>query len=130
MKTQTLPLESLAKGSAAKALLIGIESLNLKARIVRWSLAGTVAMATAIAAIWSATTPQAGHLFNAVLWVAGFAFFALALEVGLRKIFPYIFTGMILPVLAVLGSEVAPEFSMLAGAIVAAWLAYWIGRGQ
>ena len=97
---------------------------------IRWSVAGAVAFAFVLATVWAATHPLIDQYLSAGIWVVGFIFFALALEVGIRRIFPYIFTGLALPILAVLGTELAAEFSMLAGTVIAGWLAVWIVRGK
>lgn len=95
---------------------------------VRWALAGAVAVSLVLAATWAAITPAVDQYLAAGIWAAGFVFFALALEAGVRKVFPYIFTGLALPSLAVLGMEFAAEFSILAGAVVAGWAAVAIVR--
>lgn len=109
-------------------LLADIDAAELTRSVVRWIGAATVAALVAIASIWAATNPAVDHFLGAALWGAGFVFLAIAVEVDIKRIFPYIITGVALPVLAVAGSYVAEEFSMLAGVIVAAWLAYWIAR--
>lgn len=98
------------------------------ARFVRWSVAGTSALTVILAGIWAATSPAMTQYFHASLWAAGFLFFALALEVNIKRIMPFITTGLVLPVLALLGSRVAEEFSILAVAIIAGWLAIGIGK--
>jgi hypothetical protein len=96
--------------------------------LARLTLAGTTAVSVIIAAAWMATTPSVFQYLSAGLWALGFVFFALALEVNIKRIFPLIITGFALPVLALLGSNVAEEFSILAATLVAAWLAFWIAR--
>lgn len=98
------------------------------AQFVRWSVAGTSAFVVLLAGIWAATSPAMAQYFHAGLWAAGFVFFALALEVNIKRIMPYISTGLVMPVLALLGSRVAEEFSILAVAVLAGWLAIWIGK--
>lgn len=96
----------------------------------RWAQAGAVAVISLLVATWAAITPSVDQFLSASLWAAAFVFFALAMEVGLRKVIPYVATGLVLPVLAVMGTEIAAEFSVLASAIVAGWLAYWVASRQ
>lgn len=114
--------------SAESTVSFTVRPAEIARIFARWSLAGAVAITTVLVTTWAAITPSVDQILGAALWAAGFIFFALALEVGIRKIFPYVITGMALPVLAVLGMELAAEFAILAGAVIAGWLAFWIAR--
>ena len=81
-----------------------------------------------IPGIWAALAPELAQYLSALLWGAGFLFFAVAIETKIRRVMPVVMTGLALPVLAVLGSRVAEEYSVLGVAMIAGWLATWIVR--
>lgn len=130
MESLSLRWFTSGKRSAESAVTFTVHPAEITRALARWSLAATAAVFTVLLSTWAAITPSIDQYLGAALWAGGFVFFALAIEVGIRKILPYIFTGLALPVLAVLGAEVAVEFSILAGAILAGWLAFWLGRRQ
>lgn len=128
METYSLTLQVPKTRSARRTTWANIRSAELARVTARWSVATASALAVLVVAIWAAATPSIAQYLAAALWGTGFIFFALAIEVRIKKVMPYILTGMTLPALAVLGSHVAAEFSMLGGVIVAGWLAFWLGR--
>ena len=101
---------------------------KIAAKLVNWSLAGSVALAVDIAAFWALTTPAIAAFLAPALWGLGFIFLTLALAVDIKRVLPYIATGLALPVLAVLGSNLAVGFSFVGAVLVAGWVAMWIGR--
>lgn len=98
---------------------------RISARLV---VAAGAASSLFIVATWAALTPALAQYLSAGLWAAGFVFFALAIEPGVKRVLPLVVTGFALPALAVLGSRVSDGFTIAAAAIVAAWLAAWIAR--
>lgn len=119
-------LHEIDAATAERPYEFNIPRFNFNQLIGRWILAVGIAAVVVIAAILAATTPAAVQFLSAGLWGVGFIFLALALEVGIKRVSPYVLTGIALPTLALLGSYIAPVFSILAGVIVAAWLAVWI----
>lgn len=128
MNTQSVSIITDSQKARKETRLIEIKPLEFTARLARWSVAGTVALAVIIAGTWAATTPAIAQYLSALLWGTGLLFFAIAFEVNIKRVMPVIMTGLVLPVFAVLGSRVAEEFSILAVIVVATWLAGWIGR--
>lgn len=130
METLSLRWFTAGNRSDRHSVTFAVHPAEIARLAMRWAVAGAVAISLVLATTWAAMTPAIDQFLAAGIWALGFVFFALALEVGIRKIFPYLFTGLTLPALAVLGMEFAAEFSVLAGAIVAGWLFAWIvGRG-
>lgn len=128
MKTQSLAFQ-VPKTQAARHspwAEIGLDVVTRKT--ARWAVAVAAGLAILITVTWAATTPAAAQALAGLIWGAGFIFFALALEVRIKRVMPYILTGMALPALAVMGSRVAEEFSIIAGAIIAGWMATWLIR--
>lgn len=128
METLSLRWFSPTTRRAQHSATFAVHPMEIARQALRWSVAGSVAMALTLVATWAAITPAVDQFLAAGLWASGFVFFALALEVGIRKIVPYVLTGLALPVLAVMGMELAAGFSILAAAVIAVWLAVWIGR--
>lgn len=128
MNTQSISISGSPARIPKDSRLVELKPLNFAFRIAQWALAGTVATAVIISGIWGATTPEMGQFLSALLWGAGLLFFAIAINANMRRVLPQIATGLVLPVLAILGSTVAEEFSVLGAAMVAAWLATWIVR--
>lgn len=128
METLSLRWFSGAARGGERTLTFAVHPMEIARLASRWAVAFAVAIPLILATAWAAITPAVDQYLAAGLWAAGFVFFALALETAIRRILPFIFTGLTLPALAVLGMEFAAGFSILAGAIVAGWLAVWIVR--
>lgn len=125
---QSAFLHEIGAGTARQPYEFDYPRINLAALAVRGAMALAVSLAVVIAAIFAATTPSLAPFLTASIWAAGFVFLAIAVEVGIKSVYPYVATGIALPVLALLGSRLAIEFSVFAAVIVAAWLAVWIVR--
>lgn len=106
----------------------GIALAGIVRTAARLGVAGGAASSLFIIATWAALTPALAQYLSAGLWAAGFIFFALAIEPGIKRVFPLVITGFALPALAVLGSRVSDGFTIAAAAIVATWLAAWIAQ--
>ena len=128
MNTYTIPFSAPALSTVKRPALASLVPSKITAKLVKWSLAGSVALAVVIAAAWAATSPAIAGFLAASLWASGFIFFVLAMEVDIKRVLPYIATGLTLPVLALLGTHLAVEFSFLGALLVAGWAAMWIGR--
>lgn len=123
MKTYSLQWQVPGATAAGKRFESTLTSAGLLAKASRWSLAAAAALTILFGAIWAATTPSAADILAAGLWAAAFLFFALAVDSQREYIAPFIATGIVLSILAVLGSRVTAEFSILGAVIVATWVA-------
>lgn len=128
MNTHSISYSTQLLHTAKPTRLVAPRALDISRRLARLALAGSAALLVIIAAAWMATTPSVNQYLSAGLWALGFAFFALALEVNIKRVLPLIATGIALPVLALLGSRLFVGFSILAAAVVAGWIFTWITR--
>ena len=93
------------------------------------ALMSAVLMATVIVilAVW-----MAGMQFNGFLaassWALGFSFLAMAIDRGGRLAFLQVVTGGSLLTLAFLQNSISPDFGILAGILVAVWVAVALYR--
>ena len=86
------------------------------------------ALAIVVGAAWAITDPSLELYLQATIWTSGFVFLGLALESKGATIGLALATGIILPILALLGDRLAGEFIIVAAALVAAWVAAAILR--
>ena len=121
---RTLPTRRLERTASA------IEWLEVSRKVARWTLSISPGVAILLAALWAASTPAVHDIYSAAIWATGFVFIALAVESRVSRSLPLLATGLALPVLGLLGSRIAMEFSILATLIVAVWLALWILRRE
>lgn len=117
-----------ARQQSVRSKIGGIALAGVVRTSARLIVAGGAASSLFIFATWAALTPALAQYLSAGLWAAGFLFFALAIEPGVKRVLPLVVTGFTLPALAVLGSRVSDGFTIAAAAVVAAWLAAWIAR--
>jgi hypothetical protein len=94
--------------------------LGLAAR----GLSATVAaLALVVGAAWMVNQPEVVMYLQALTWAGGFVFLALAVEADSpRAALLHLATGITLPILAWLSSREAAELSIVAAALVAAWV--------
>ena len=96
-------------------------------RVSREALIASTGMLVAVVVIllsaWAATH-QALLLLGAVSVALGFLFIGLAVEARHELAAALAATGIAMPVLGAMANSVAPEFGVLAGALVAAWIVY------
>lgn len=101
-----------------------IAKLNSATRVVsRAIVALSPALALIIGAAWLITMPDLVVYLQATLWTSGFIFFGLALNLEKATIGLSLATGFALPLLALLSSSIAVEISIIAVALIAAWIA-------
>jgi hypothetical protein len=119
-------------GSAQTSFLIGKSAsklnhiLCLAAKIF---VAIVPALAIVTGASWAITIPGLEQYLQASVWAAGFIFLALAIESDNATIGLYLAaSGIALPTLAMLGSRLASEFTIVAAALIATWAAATILR--
>ena len=86
------------------------------------------ALAIVVGAVWAITVPGVEQFIQASLWASGFVFLALAVDSNKPTVGLTLATGIALPVLALLSSNVAGEFAIVAASLVAAWVAASILR--
>jgi len=91
-------------------------------------LAALPVVVMVIGAAWAVSMFENPYILQAVIWAAGFVFLALAVESRKPSVGALLATGLALPVLAILSARVAPEFAVLAVALVAEWVAAMILR--
>jgi hypothetical protein len=100
--------------------------LRLATRAV---LALVPASAILVGAAWMVSLPDLVLYLQATTWAAGFIFVGLAIESeSAEASILSLATGIALPVLAALSARFAPEFLLIAAALVAAWTAAAILR--
>jgi hypothetical protein len=86
------------------------------------------ALAIVVGAAWAITIPALEQILEASLWASGFIFLALAVDSERPSVGPLLITGLALPILALLSSRVAAEFTIVAAVLLAAWVAASILR--
>ena len=95
----------------------------------RTLLALLPAVAISLGATWLVTQPEHIVFLQAARWAAGFVFLGLALESESVEVsILNLATGIALPMLALLSSQVAIEFAIVAATLVAAWVAVGVLR--
>jgi len=77
------------------------------------------ALAIVTAAAWLITIPEWIVYLQATLWTLGFVFLGLAIDSEKTGMVSNLAIGIALPALALLSSRVAPEFAIVAAALVA-----------
>jgi hypothetical protein len=106
-----------------------VDKLNSATRLVNRAILALVpALAMIVGAAWLTTMPDLVVYLQAALWTSGFVFFGLALDSEKATIGLSLATGFALPLLAFLSSRIAVEISIIAVALVAAWIvaAIWV----
>ncbi len=91
-------------------------------------LALVPALAVVTGAAWLITAPDLAAYLQAFLWGAGFVFLGVAIDAPKPLSMLSLLTGLALPALAMLSSQLAVEIAVLAVAILAAWTAMAIWR--
>ena len=82
----------------------------------------TAATSIVLGSVW-ATGLEMSNVFSALVWALGFVFLGLALNNRGALAYFQFATGLVLPVLASLQNSVSPDFAMISGALLAAWVA-------
>ena len=126
MKAQSInwTTSPVAKQPLAQSTGQRLASLTLLVGKAFTASVGALAILVGMAVLTS--MPQFSNYVQAALWAAGFIFMALAVET--RKPAAFAITGFALPAIAQLSYKLAPEWAMLAAAIIAAWLVYAVYR--
>lgn len=92
-------------------------------------LALVPALAIVVGAAWLITLPDMALFLQASIWAGGFVFLGLAIEAETAELsILNLATGIALPVLALLSSNVGLELVIVAATLVAAWVAAGILR--
>jgi multisubunit Na+/H+ antiporter MnhB subunit len=81
-----------------------------------------------VGAIWAAETLADTGVVQAVIWTSSFVFLALAVDSSPSRFQPLLVTGLVLGVLAMLATPAEIGFTILAAAIISAWVAWAILR--
>jgi hypothetical protein len=114
-----------AIGTAALAAVLS-SSLQKAAKAAIATLAMSAIL---LAAAWVSEALASSGVAQAMIWASSFVFLALAVDSSYPRSLPLLGTGAVLGVLALLGSPDHPEFTILAAAVIAAWIAWTILRG-
>jgi hypothetical protein len=123
MKTHAIEWNGLER-LKSPAALHPADNLNSATRVVSKAIVAlTPALAMIVGAAWLVTVQDLVVYLQAALWTSGFIFFGLAFDSEKATIGLSLATGFALPLLAWLSSKVAVEFSIVAVALVAAWVA-------
>ena len=91
--------------------------------VLRLLLAALPALALIVGSAWLVSVFEEPYVLQAAIWAAGFIFLALAMESGKPNVGALLATGLALPMLALLSARLAPEFAVLAAALIAVWIA-------
>jgi len=86
------------------------------------------ALAVIVGAAWLIAAPDLAAYLQAFLWGAGFIFLGIAVDAPRPVSTLALVTGLALPSLAMISSQVAVEIAIVAVAILAAWTALAIWR--
>jgi hypothetical protein len=105
--------------AAAKRTPEALESITH--RVVRISAGIVVTGVVLLAAVWAAEFLAGSGILEASIWAAGFIFLGLSLESSHDRFGGLLFTGIALPILALLGIKIAVEFSIIAATVAAVW---------
>lgn len=97
-------------------------------RLARASVATLGVTAILVGAIWAAETLADTGVVQAVIWTSSFVFLALAVDSSPSRFQPLLVTGLVLGVLAMLATPAEIGFTILAAAIISAWVAWAILR--
>jgi hypothetical protein len=123
MKTHAIEWNGLDRPKSP-ATVSPVDNLISATRLVsRVILALAPALVLVVGAAWLVTKPDLVVFLQAALWTSGFLFFGLALNSEKATIGLSLATGFALPLLAVWSNQVAVEISIVAVALVAAWIA-------
>lgn len=91
--------------------------------VFRLLLAVLPALALVVGSAWLVSAFEEPYVLQAAIWAAGFIFLALAMESRKPNAGALLATGLALPLLALLSARLAPEFAVLAAALIAVWIA-------
>jgi hypothetical protein len=92
-------------------------------RVLMLILAATLPVAViTILTVWANNTGAQGFV-SAAYWTTGFIFLAVMVDAADGHRLPLAASGLTVMVLAWMSSRIAPEFAVVAGFMVAAWLA-------
>ena len=110
------------------ALQVHIPAMVISARDILTLLGAlTVASAIVILSIWTAGT-DSGNILGAASWGVALVFMALAVDSQAAAAVLKVLTGGALAVLAWLQSSVSPDYVILSGILVAAWIGVAVFR--
>ncbi|MGH8035257.1 MAG: hypothetical protein ACREO9_08540, partial [Lysobacterales bacterium] len=108
---------------AAKAWAHRIPVKTLLRLGPRLLLAAVPVSAILAGSAWAIGSFNSAIVLQAMNWVAGFIFLALAMETRKPNFEGLLLTGLALPVLALLSANVTVEFAIVGAALVAGWVA-------
>lgn len=132
VELQTLQQQT-ATASSNHVLLdkavLGAAYSAAKHHVLRASAATLLILTILVGTIWGSQDPVGSYVIEAVFWAGGFVFLGLAVDSSMTMFKWLLTTGLALPTLALLSSEQAIEFSIIAAVLVAVWVGYAIITG-
>jgi hypothetical protein len=124
MKTHSIEWSQIPTRDNAVVLEPARQLQGLLRLATRAFLALVPALAIVVGAAWLVTLPNAVLYLQVLTWVSGFVFLGLAVESESAELsILNLATGIALPALALLSSNFAVELTIVAAALVAAWVA-------
>ncbi|MFT5140838.1 MAG: hypothetical protein ACI9H8_001628 [Lysobacterales bacterium] len=129
MKTQAIQWDTAQLSESAHKPAIRFKSILAPQFVLRVLAALLPAIVVGVLTVWAISSGFVDHA-SAVYWGLGFIFLALAVENEGRLAKMLGGSGVILMAFAWLSSRIAPEFGVLAGFILMAWVAIPILRRQ
>jgi hypothetical protein len=124
MKTHSIEWSQIPTRDNAVVLKPARQLQGLLRLATRAFLALVPALAIVVGAAWLVTLPNAVLYLQVLTWVSGFVFLGLAVESESAELsILNLATGIALPALALLSSYFAVELTIVAAALVAAWVA-------
>jgi hypothetical protein len=121
MKTQAIYLQNTGSKRKEISALLKLDTTSARKVIMLVLSALLPALLVTVVSIWAISTGALAYV-SASFWAIGFIFLALMVDAedGRFKLFGY--TGLVMMVLAWMSWNVAPEFGVLAGFLLSAWV--------
>ena len=121
MKTQAIYLHTPPLAERTKSPVLDFDTESVRRLLLPGLAALLPVVLVTILSIWAISIGALAYL-SAAFWGAGFIFLALTLDADEGRAGILAASGLSLMALAWLSSYVAPEFGVLAGFLVSAWL--------
>ena len=121
MKTQAIYLQNTGSKRKEISALLKLDTTSARKFFIPVLSAFLPALLITVVSIWAISTGALTYV-SASFWTIGFVFLALMVDAedGRFKLFGY--TGLAMMVLAWMSWNVAPEFGVMAGFLLSAWV--------
>ena len=121
MKAQTLHFQMPPLRRSARSMVALAKAESARRLLMLAMIATLPAIAITVLTVWAQGTGGAAYV-SAGFWATGFVFLALVVDGDGPPTAWFAVSGITLMILAWLSHSVAPEFGVVAGFLVAAWL--------